>query len=364
MREKVLFIMHMPPPIHGAAMVGQYIHDSKIINNEFECHYINLATSEKLSEIGKFNGRKIFNFVRLISQTLKRIYKTKPNLIYITPNAKGGAFIKDFIIVQCAKIVNHNIVVHYHNKGVSSFQNKPFYHLLYRSFFKNIKVILLAEPLYDDIKKYVHRKNVFICANGIPDKNKDVQIGQEVLTPTILFLSNMMEEKGVYELLEACKILKEKGHVFKCIFVGAWKDISEEDFRQKCIDDELNEFVCALGPKYGEEKNDFLRNSDVFVFPTYYHNECFPLVLLEAMSYGKACISTNIAGIPSIIDDQKTGVLIKPNDSIELANSIEFLLKDSELRKKMGKEGRKKFEREFTLECFEKRFVEIIKEIV
>ena len=61
---------------------------------------------------------------------------------------------------------------------------------------------------------------------------------------------------------------------------------------------------------------------------------------------------------------KKTGVLIKPNDSKELANSIEFLLKNSILRKKMGEEGRKKFEREFTLECFEKRFVEIIKEIV
>ena len=173
-----------------------------------------------------------------------------------------------------------------------------------------------------------------------------------------------MEEKGVYELLEACRTLKERGMIFKCLFVGAWKDISEEDFRQKCIDDELNEFVCVLGPKYGEEKNDFLRISDVFVFPTYYHNECFPLVLLEAMSYGKVCISTNIAGIPSIIDNKKSGILVNPNDSIELANSIEFLLKESELRKKMGEEGRKKFEREFTLECFEKRFVEIIKETV
>ena len=364
MKKKVLFIMHMPPPIHGAAMVGQYIHDSKIINNEFECHYINLATSEKLSEIGKFNWRKIFNFVRIIIQTLKRIYKTKPNLIYITPNAKGGAFIKDFIIVQCAKIVNHNIVIHYHNKGVSSFQNKPIYNLLYRFFFKNIKVILLAEPLYDDIKKYVHRKNVFICANGILDTNKKLQINQETQTPTILFLSNMMEEKGVYELLEACRTLKERGGIFKCLFVGEWKDISEKDFRQKCIDYKLSEFVCALGPKYGEEKNDFLRISDVFVFPTYYHNECFPLVLLEAMSYGKACVSTNIAGIPSIIDNKKSGILVNPNDSIELTNSIGVLLKDSELRKEMGRAGREKFEKEFTLERFEQRFVEIIRETV
>ena len=46
MKPKILFIMHMPPPVHGAAMVGQYIHDSKLINREFDCHYFNLTTAE------------------------------------------------------------------------------------------------------------------------------------------------------------------------------------------------------------------------------------------------------------------------------------------------------------------------------
>ena len=41
MKPKILFVMYMPPPVHGAAMVGQYIHDSKLINREFDCHYIN-----------------------------------------------------------------------------------------------------------------------------------------------------------------------------------------------------------------------------------------------------------------------------------------------------------------------------------
>lgn len=364
MKKKVLFIMHMPPPIHGAAMVGQYIHDSEIINETFDCHYINLATSTNLSEIGKFNWNKIRTFFSLISQTIKTIKRTKPNIIYITPNAKGGAFIKDFIIVQFAKMVNHNIVIHYHNKGVSTAQNKILYNLLYRRFFKKIKVILLADTLYNDIKKYVKKEDVLVCPNGIPDLNIDNNCIANDGLPKLLYLSNMMEEKGVYDLLTACKTLKEKGYVFKCNFVGGWKDISETDFLNKCNDYGLNDCVAALGPKYGTDKNCVLNESDIFVFPTYYHNECFPLVLLEAMSYGKACISTNIAGIPSIIDDQKTGVLIKPNDSKELANSIEFLLKNSILRKKMGEEGRKKFEREFTLECFEQRFVEIIKEIV
>lgn len=51
--------MHMPPPVHGAAMVGQYIHDSKLINREFDCHYINLTTAKNLQDIGKVGVRKL-----------------------------------------------------------------------------------------------------------------------------------------------------------------------------------------------------------------------------------------------------------------------------------------------------------------
>ena len=53
MSNKVLFILHMPPPVHGAAMVGQYIHDSKLINEEFDCKYINLSLAKDINDIWK-----------------------------------------------------------------------------------------------------------------------------------------------------------------------------------------------------------------------------------------------------------------------------------------------------------------------
>lgn len=49
----ILFIMHMPPPVHGAAMVGKYIHDSRVIKEAFDCHYINLTTARDLADIGR-----------------------------------------------------------------------------------------------------------------------------------------------------------------------------------------------------------------------------------------------------------------------------------------------------------------------
>lgn len=96
------------------------------------------------------------------------------------------------------------------------------------------------------------------------------------------------------------------------------------------------------------------------LFPTFYHNECLPLVLLEAMEHGLPCISTTEGGIPGIVDDGKTGFLVPKHDVAVLADKILLLLNDSVLRSNMGKAGREKFEKEFTLEVFEKRMVEIL----
>ena len=56
-----------------------------------------------------------------------------------------------------------------------------------------------------------------------------------------------------------------------------------------------------MGRKYGEEKERLFRESDIFVFPTYYDIECFPLVLLEAMQYGLPCVNTDEGGIRDIV---------------------------------------------------------------
>ncbi len=169
MHQRILFILHLPPPIHGAAMMGLYIKDSTIINESFECKYINLTTAKDLQDIGRIGINKIRTFILLLNNIKKTVKEYRPRLVYVTPNACGGAFYKDFMVVLLLKIMNCKIVVHYHNKGISTKQYRFIDNILYKIFFKNIKVILLGEPLYDDIKKYVDRENVMICPNGIPE---------------------------------------------------------------------------------------------------------------------------------------------------------------------------------------------------
>ena len=122
--------------------------------------------------------------------------------------------------------------------------------------------------------------------------------------------------------------------------------------------------VNYWGRRYGGEKDVFWKDADIFVFPTYYHNECFPLVILEAMEQGLPVISTNEGGIPDIIDNGNSGYTVEKNNPTALASAIELLIKDPELCISMGKAGRKLFEEKFTEEVFEKRMKECLNDAV
>ena len=363
MKPTILFILHLPPPVHGAAMMGKYIHDSKLINDSFDCHYINLTTAKNLEDIGHFRPGKIAEFAKLLHKIRKAIKQLHPDLVYVTPNAKGGAFYKDFIVVEMIKSMGCKVIVHYHNKGVATRQDRWLDDKLYRKFFRGIKVILLAEALYQDVQKYVKREDVYICPNGIPDETdgKTVTAERHNKIPHLLFLSNLLVSKGVIVLLDALKILKDRGYSFVCDFVGGeTAEIDAARFKEEVEKRGLNRMAVYDGKKYGKDKDKYFNNADVFVFPTYYSNETFGLVNLEAMEHKVPVISTNEGGIPDVVKEGQNGLVAEKKNSVSLADCIAELLDDKQLREKMGEDGFKKFKEHFTLQAFETKFKDCI----
>ena len=206
-KAKVLFILHLPPPIHGAAMVGQFIRQSERLNSSFECNYLNLQTSRKLTDTGKGLFNKLFRFIALYIKVIYQLSTSRNDLCYMTLNTKGAAFYKEIIIVFLLKLFRQKIVYHFHNKGVSNSSARFIDNLLYKFAFKNTRSILTSKFLYNDIKRYVDVENVYYCYNGIPPHAKSffsANNGQKDKRPKIIFLSNIIREKGVWVLVEAC----------------------------------------------------------------------------------------------------------------------------------------------------------------
>jgi glycosyltransferase involved in cell wall biosynthesis len=364
LKKKILFLLHVPPPVHGSSMVGKYIMDSGLINENFDTRYINLGTSSSVDEIGKGGLKKLIKYFKIIFQTLTQIFFYKPNLAYIAMTAKGGAFYKDVLIAFLLKAFHIPLVIHFHNKGVSVNQEKKIDNFLYQKVFKNSKIILLSKYLYSDIQKYVAEKDVYYCPNGIPELVvKEIKRENRNGIVNLLFLSNLIASKGVFILLEALHILDEKNIDFTCTFIGGEGDINAASFNIKVKELGLSDKVKYLGRKYGDEKNEYFSASHVFVFPTYYHNECFPLVLLEAMQFSLPIISTFEGGIPDLIVNGVNGFLVKQQLVAELSDNISILIEDADLRIAMGEDGRKRFQEHFTISIFEQTLCKILTQI-
>lgn len=376
-KRRILFILHLPPPVHGAAVVGRQIRDSAIVNDAFDCRYINLATAASLEDIGRFRLSKITRFTSLLRRIMAGIRSFKPDVVYITPNAAGAAFYKDWLTVSLLRLASVPIVAHFHNKGVEANSHRAINRALYRSFFRGIDVILLSGRLYPDIRRYVPQQRVHYCPNGItpPDSNSlpsrpqpsrpqpsasTLSAAQD--TPRLLFLSNLLIAKGILDFLDAAAILHGRGYGFACDIVGA----ESADIDRPRLDAEIHRrgidgIVTVHGPKYGNDKEQILANSDIFVFPSY--NEAFPLVCLEAMAHSLPTVATDEGGIPDIIDHGSTGFIVPKKDSEALADAIARLLDDPDLRHSMGEAGRQRFLRLFTAQAFECRLRDILASI-
>lgn len=167
-----------------------------------------------------------------------------------------------------------------------------------------------------------------------------------------LYLGNLMEEKGILVLLEACELLRKRGKSFLCHFVGADKDITLLELKQLRHQRGLDEQVLLHGPMYGADKAAMLKQADALVFPTYYHNECFPFVILEAMQHALPVISTEEGAIPDMVQDGKTGLLVERHNLEVLADAMEYVLKNPDRAVEMGRAGRAVYEAQFTAERF------------
>ncbi|MDT8375045.1 MAG: glycosyltransferase family 4 protein, partial [Bacteroidales bacterium] len=95
--------------------------------------------------------------------------------------------------------------------------------------------------------------------------------------------------------------------------------------------------------------------------PTF--NDCLPLVLLEAMQHSLPVVSTPEGAIPDVVEDGVNGFLVPQKNATALADKLEVLIKDPDLRHKMGSAGRARYEAQFTLERFERRIVEILNQV-
>lgn len=362
-KPRILFITPLPPPVHGSAMVSQYIKDSRLIQESFETDFVNLSTSRKQEEIGKRSPMKLFRFVYAYFQVFYKLVLHRYDICYLAITCHGIGFLKDAPFVLLCKSLGRRVIIHQHNKGMSRYVGYKLFRWLLKQVYEDTNVILLSWKLYPDVARIVKKEQVRICPNGIPAlSDEEVNIKPHSI-PRIFFLSNLVESKGVYVLLDACKMLMEKGVAFICHLVGAEsKEISRNTLEEEIRHRGLVGMVQYYGPQYGKDKERFFLEADIFVQPTF--EDCFPLTIIEAMQYSLPVVATSEGAIPDMVVHGETGYVCEPRNVSQLTEYLIKLLNDSELRQQMGKNGCCRYKEMFTLEAFERNLQGILSDML
>jgi glycosyltransferase involved in cell wall biosynthesis len=368
MKKKILFLSPLPPPYYGSSLSSETCLRILEDSGKFIIKNIKLNYSKTISDVGKFNLNKIYGFLKVRAEIKKAIKLFNPDLIYFVPATSSFGFKRDYSFVKMLKKTHSGrIIFHIRSRILDSdWERKPFKKKL-SYLFRGEKVIVLGKELVSDIHNMVPRKDLFILPNSIKNEidnssfKKMMIERKNIKCLNLLFLSNMDISKGWMKLLQACMLLKDNNIYFKCNFVGAFSTKKEETlFRTFVERNKLNNEVFYLGNKTGNEKNKILRDSNMLIFPTEYPLETFGRVIIEGMMFGLPVIANGIATIPSIINDGKTGFVLKNNSPEEIAKKVVILSKNIKLMEKMGIEGRKRFLENYELKDYSIRFIKII----
>jgi len=170
-------------------------------------------------------------------------------------------------------------------------------------------------------------------------------------TVSIICIGTLHEVKGQTHLINGCKILKEAGYDIVCHFVGDGPD--RASLVNQASKDGLD-CIIFHGLLTRPEIIQMLQEMDIAVTPSVPardgRREGIPIVVMEAMASGLPVVASNISGIPELVEDNINGFLIPPSDAGALATAIERLIQEPDLRRRFGKAGREKIEKEFSLQ--------------
>lgn len=255
------------------------------------------------------------------------------------------------------------VLVHMHNSVTL-----PYYKIAHKKYKNCFFAFCSLFLLKDFLTKHPDfpQDKCFLLYNGV-DTNRfapDHKCEKEKLR--VLYAGSWSRPKGVFVFLEAARLLEGWRHDFEVVIAGSpylyntgcsleWQVDAERRVKES-----VGKLKCAriIGSIEFERMPQLYQSSDIFVFPSVWE-EPFGLCTIEAMSSAKPVIASHVGGIPEVVKDGKTGLLVKHGDPKELANAIEYLLDNEEQRRNFGAEGRKRVQKLFSLETHIRKLIGI-----
>lgn len=322
-RQSLCVLATLPPPVTGMTLATLHVVRSLQDSGDTLVHDWSVGSNPR---------RRFWRIIKAIRSIGSVFYLVfwrwnSSGILYTVANAGYGLYYNMFVI-SCARLLGYRCILHHQ---VFSYLHQFDWrmNLIVRMMGrKGIQIVLAPEMKHRFHKLYGEMNEFFILPNTIIMRQEDEQLksGREWSSdkPMVLgHLSNLTIEKGLGHVIASFERMRSMDLDVRLVLAGPVSGTRERSI----IDNALRIHGSRIeyrGPVYGTEKARFFDDIDVFLFPTQYRNEAQPLVVAEAISYGRPVIAYGLACLPSLIGP--SGGVVVPCDAdfaAEAADRVE-----------------------------------------
>ncbi|MBH0230710.1 glycosyltransferase family 4 protein [Halobacillus yeomjeoni] len=312
MKKKVLQVGPLPPPIGGMSVFLQQLKNFK--SERYELDFFNIFPKKNKPL------NKLANNALILGKFFWALKKEKPDLVHIH-TAAYRAFTKSRYLVGIAKKLGFPVVLHIHSgkfiefyRGLSVGDQRTMDETL-----QKCDRIVCLSPTWKSqfVENFPVEEDRFtVVPNAIfVDQFKDVTPLPADEGKVVLFVGKVGENKGILDIIEIAKKLKERSDV-KFLVMG--NGPLDQHLKREIEEHDLN--MEQLGTLHGDDKIEHYKRANVFILPSYF--EALGLSNLEGMAAGHVVLSTRVGAVPDIIHDGEEGYLFQPGDVDGFVNKI------------------------------------------
>lgn len=345
---KILLVGPLFPPVHGQSLAFTRFYESIDNHSKF-------LIDTNMEDISKFG--KIIGTLKTVFWILHKLLFNKIDVVYFTCSRSFLGSIKDVLLINLASCKNIRLINHLHGSDFYDFLHhspKWYQKILFYTYNKVDTSIVLLDSMKSQFKDFGDM-SIEVVSNFYDNELDDVVEQKDKKKINLLYLSNIMKSKGIFELIEAFDVLSVKYSNVNLTIAGGfindeYQSIDElkEKFYKKI---NKNGRIRYVGKVFGKEKAIFLQKSDIFVLPSYYKSEAFPISIIEAMRCGNAIVSTDYKYLPEVVQD-KNGILVKTKSIKSLVAGIEKLLSSKERLIEIQSYNMEEAKKQYTLEKY------------
>lgn len=295
-----------------------------------------------------FSEHLISRIIRVVIDANRFIWRLNRDkalrVIHINTAPDSRALLRDALLIFVSHIFRKKVILQIHGAIEVNRYNFFVKWVAATAFPFCDRILLFSTKDVNWLQSIVPSVAMEIFPNAIrtadfKNSDKTFKVGSNIPPENmiVLFLSRMIPEKGVLDLLEAVPRVIDEFKRVNFVFAGDGPIL--KDMKTICHRKGLDHCVLFLGHLDYKGVINAMTNSDIFVLPTYYV-EGMPTAILQALASGLPVISTPMGGIADVLKDGTNGFIINPHSPIELADKLLTLLKDDQLRKRIGNTNR------------------------